>query len=249
MKRLLLLLSTLFAASLSAQTPPTLAPEKLFAARYSKGPAWDATKGPNDQAGMREHSANLGRLRREGHILFGARYGDTGLIVFHAADEAEVRKFLEPDPTHKSGVFRLAVDPFNPFYPGSTNYPTTPEAAILRAYLDAFNRHDSDAVAAFCAEDVKWLSVDGDKVAPETSSRADLQAWLTGYFKSFPTVRSDFLSLEQTGPILSVRERASWENKAGQRVAQQAVGVYEIRDGRIRRVWYFAATREPSAVK
>ncbi len=237
----------LLALSASVQAAPES--EKLFAARYSKGPAWDPAKEPNDQAGMREHSANLGRLRREGQILFGARYGDTGLIVFHAADEAAVRKFLEPDPTPKSGVFRLAVDSFNPFYAGSTNYLTTSEAALLRDYLDAFNRHDADAVAAFCAEDVKWLSVDGDKVSPETSTRAQLLEWLVGYFKSFPTVRSEFLSLEQTGPILSVRERASWENKTGQRVAQQAVGVYEIRDGLIRRAWYFAATRDPLVAK
>ncbi len=121
----------------------------------------------------------------------------------------------------------------------------TPEVSLLRAYLDAYNRHDAEAVAAFCSENFKWFSIDGDKSSMDVEGRDKLREWLVGYFKSFPTVRSEFLSIEQTGPFLSVRERPSWDNKAGKRVSQQAIGIYEIRDGHIVRVWYYPSARDP----
>jgi len=232
-------------ATLAAQTPPAISAPRLFAVTFTTGPAWDAAKPPAEQAHFREHSANLARLRREGLLLLGARYADKGFIVLRAESEEAVRAQLAQDPSVAAGVFNAQIDAFNPFYHGSTAYLATPEAVALRAYLDAFNRHDAEAVAAFCAEDFKWYSIDGDKIAADAENRAQLRDWLVSYFKSLPSVRSEFLSIEQSGLYLTVRERASWQNAEGQRVAQQGFGVYEIRDGLIRRVWYYPSTREP----
>ena len=243
-----------FAANLSAQTPPappTPAP-KMFAVRLTTGPAWDAAKSLADQTGMREHSANIARMRREGALVLGARFGDTGLIVLRVPDEAAVQAQFAPDPAIAAGLFKLQVDVFSPFSHGNTAYLMTPEAIVLRAYIDAFNRHETDAVAAFCAENFKWYSVEGDKTSTDAESRAQLRDWLAGYFKSLPTVRSDFLAVEQSGPFLTVRERASWDNQEGRRVSQQAIGIYEIRDGLIKRVWYYppaSDTSPPHATK
>lgn len=228
----------------AARAQPEAAQEKLFIVHFSTGPSWDQSKPPSEQTHFREHSANLNRLRREGLLLIGARYGDKGMIVLRAPDEAAVRAQLVQDPSLAAGTFAARIDLFRPFMHGGTNYPVTPEAVALRAYYDAFNRHDAAATAALCTEDVVWFTVDGDKVAPETTGRAALQDWLAGYFKSLPTVRSEVLSLEQAGAHLTVRERVSWDNKAGQRVSQQALGVYEVRDGLIRRAWYFPSSRD-----
>jgi hypothetical protein len=216
----------------------------MFAVRLTTGPAWDATKSPNEQAGMREHSANIARLRREGLLVLGARFGEVGLLVLRVPDAATAQSQFDPDPTIAAGVFKFQVDAFAPFAHGNTAWLMTPEAILLRAYLDAFNRHEADAVAAFCAENFKWYSIDGDKTSTDAGSRAQLRDWLVGYFKSLPTVGSEFLSIEQTGPFLTVRERASWDNKEGKRVSQQALGVYEIRDGLIQRVWYYPAAKD-----
>jgi hypothetical protein len=177
----LLLLSTLTAL---AQTPPTL--PRLYAVRLSSGPAWDAAKSPNDQTGMKEHSANVARLRREGTLVHGA----------------------------------------------------------LRADLDAYNRHAPDAVATFLAPNVKWLSLDAGKLSVDGDGREALRTWLAGHCKSQPDVRSDFLSIEQTGALLSVRERASWTAPDGTRRSQQAHAIYEIRDGLIVCAWYFPAVSD-----
>ncbi len=243
MKTLLTFVAVFISATtLSAQAP---APSpKMFAVRLTTGPAWDAAKPPNDQAGMREHSANIARMRREGVVVLGARFGDTGLIVLRVPDEAAARAQLAPDPAIAGGTFKVQIDPFSPFAHGSTSYLTTPEAILLRAYLDAGNRLDADTVAAMCAENFVWYAVEGDKLTPEVQGRAKLHEWLTGYYKNIPSARSEFLSLEQAGPFLTVRERASWDNKEGKRVSQQALGLYEIRDGLIQRVWYYPAAKD-----
>lgn len=242
------LLGLVLASALTAQTPPTPAP-KLFAVRLTTGPAWDAAKAPNDQAGMREHSANIARMRHEGVLVLGARFGELGLLVLRVPDAAAAQAQFAPDPAIAAGIFRLQIDPFAPFAHGNTAWLMTPEAILLRAYLDAFNRHDADAVAAFCAENFKWYSIAGDKTSTDVASRPQLRDWLAGYFKSLPTVRSDFLAVEQTGPFLTVRERASWDNREGRRVAQQALGVYEIREGLIQRVWYYPSLKDPTPAR
>lgn len=241
MKPLCLLILALLPAALLAQ--PGL-PPRMFAVRLTTGPAWEAAKSPNEQAGMREHSANIARMRREGLLVLGARFGELGLIVLRVPDEAAVLAQFAPDPTIATGVFKLQVDAFTPFAHGNTAYLTTPEAVLLRAYLDAFNRHEADAVAAYCAENFKWFSVDGDKTSVDADGRAPLREWLVGYFKSLPTVRSEFVSVDQAGPFLTVRERASWDNKEGKRISQQGFGVYEIRDNLIRRVWYYPSVKD-----
>lgn len=123
----------------------------------------------------------------------------------------------------------------------------SPEIAVVRAQVAAFNRHDGDALAALLAPEVKWLSVDGDKLSVEGDGREAMRTWLIGYFKSFPDVHSEMADLTQTGAFVSYRERASWTAKDGKPRAQQAIAVYEVRDGLIVRVWYFPAVREPAA--
>jgi ketosteroid isomerase-like protein len=231
----------IISSGIAQTTPP---PPKMFAVRLTKGPAWDEAKPPNEQTGMREHSANIARMRREGHVVLGARFGELGLIVLRLPDEAAVSAQLAPDPAIAGGVFKTQVDVFMPFAHGNTAWLTTPEAVVLRTYLDACNRLDADAVAALCAENFTWLNVEGDKLTPEVQGRSTLHEWLVGYYKKLPSARSEFLSIEQAGPFLTVRERASWENKEGKRLFQQALGIYEIRDGLIQRVWYFPSVKD-----
>ena len=243
----LLLFALLSTVAVLAQTaPPPAPPPRLYAVRLSTGPGWDAAKSPSDQSGMKEHSANIARLRREGTLVLGARFGELGLLVLRVSDEAAVRTQLAPDPTIASGVFKIQIDVFSPFAHGTTAWLTTPEAVVLRAYLDAYNRHEPDSVAALLSPKVKWLSLDADKLATDGDGREAVRTWLTGYFKSMPDVRSEFLSIEQTGAFLYVRERASWTAKDGTSRSQQAHSVYEIRDGLIERVWYFPSVRDPA---
>lgn len=218
----------------------------LFAVRFTTGPNWDATRPFAEQKHAADHSANLRRMREEGLIAFGGRFADTGLIVMRAPDEAAVRSQLARDPSLEAGTFRVAVDEYRPFFapaaPSSEPAETT-EVEVVRRAIAAFNAHDAEAFAALCAEDVKWLGVDGDSLSVDGAGRESIREWLAGYFGSLPDVRSDVSSLTQSGAHVAFHEHVTWTAGDGSPRAQSALGVYEIRDGAIRRAWYFPSER------
>lgn len=122
-----LVLVLAIAAALSGATraagTPTAWParqdaDSLFALTFAVGPGWDTTKPPGAQAGFREHSQNLARLRREGRILAGGRFGALGLMLVRARDSAEVRAQLAGDSTLTRGVFTAAIDVWRTIYDG-----------------------------------------------------------------------------------------------------------------------------------
>jgi len=245
----------LFAAKAEAQTtsvpakPPPLPvqipQDTLFSVQFTTGPNWDTRKPPHEQPFFKEHSANLGRLRKEGSLIIGARYGEFGLIILRLPDEAAVRNEIDQDLSVANGTFAARIDAFRPFMHGSTQPPlATPEAIALRAYYDAYNRHDPGATAAFLAENVKWFGVAGDTQSVDGEGREAVKNWLTGYFNKLPTVKAEVLELRQTGPHLFVHERATWRGANQKDLRQSAFGIYEIRDGLIQRVWYFPTVRE-----
>ena len=242
------ILSLTLAAVLAAQSPAS--PARLFAVHFTTGPAWDATKPPNEQPLFKEHSANLNRMRQAGLLVLGGRYGEFGLILVRAPDEAAVQAQLAQDPSLAVGLFKAQVSEFRPFMHGSTEPPaSSPEIDVVRKQLEAFNRHSPDDVVACYAENIKWLSIDGDNVSTEGDGRESIRAWLKGYFESLPTVKSELLEINQTGPHVVFRERPSWIDKAGQPRSQTAIGVFEVRDGLVRRAWYFPVVAAKPAAK
>lgn len=92
--------------------------DSLFIVTYVTGPAWDASKAPNEQANFKEHSANLSAWRKEGAIRFGARYADKGIIFLAAASLKAARERIASDQGVSGGLFVAEVQPLMPFYYG-----------------------------------------------------------------------------------------------------------------------------------
>ncbi|MDX1489008.1 MAG: YciI family protein [Acidiferrobacterales bacterium] len=90
--------------------------KRLYAVQVTVGPNWDTDKAPNEQAYFKQHSDNLKKLRSAGHIVLGARYSNIGLVIFSAASAADVRAFMDRDPSMNAGTFQYEVHPFNVFY-------------------------------------------------------------------------------------------------------------------------------------
>lgn len=135
-------------------------------------------------------------------------------------------------------VFLAAVLAFSPM----TALPEAPEQAdrtgIVRQFVDAFNAHDADAMAALVSDDVKWLSVAGTEVAVEVEGKAALVEAMSGYFKSCPSCRSTVRGMLSSGERVSVVEVASWEGSDGPN-SQRAMAVYEFSGALISAVYYF----------
>ena len=130
MQLLAIVLSSSLASDVVAQAVPQSAnpanapsaTTKLFIVHFTTGAGWDTTKTPNEQIGMKEHSANLARLRAEGKLLAGARYkdaqADKGMIVVRAASREAVDAELVGDPMVAARCFSVDIAEFKPFYDG-----------------------------------------------------------------------------------------------------------------------------------
>jgi hypothetical protein len=107
------------AAAGPVQTP-------LWVMMYTTGPAWDATRAAADQRHFRTHSANLARLRAEGRIRLGGRFGPWGLILVDARSEAEARSYFAPDSALSSGVFAGELHAWSTIYAGEVGAAPPP---------------------------------------------------------------------------------------------------------------------------
>ena len=116
--------------------------------------------------------------------------------------------------------------------------PEPDSKQVVERFLEAFNRHDVEAMLALAHPDVQWLTVAGDKISVDTAGQAALRDSMKSYFASLPTARSTFESTMVAGPFVTVLERARWQGKSGERT-QAALAVYEVQEGKVRRVWYY----------
>jgi uncharacterized protein YciI len=100
-------------------TPAGAAPLRTFAVEIRTGPAWDKEKPPSEQKHFADHSAHLRKLRQEGRIVLGGRYGEVGLVLLRAASEEDARALVGADPSMTAGVFTAAIHPWSTFMAGS----------------------------------------------------------------------------------------------------------------------------------
>lgn len=129
--------------------------------------------------------------------------------------------------------------------PASTQQEVIPTPAaeqVVRQYMAAYNQQDVQATLAFLADEITWFSVQGDSVSVQARGRAAFESFLGKYFANNPTSRSEVEQALVLGPFVSIIERASWKAKSGDQ-SQASLAVYEVQDGKIRRVWYHAAVR------
>jgi hypothetical protein len=129
----------------------------------------------------------------------------------------------------------LAADP-------AAEAPEPPAVQAVRAYMDAFNRHDIPGMAERVAEDFVWFNVTSDSASVEVKGRDKLRRSLGSYFEHTPTVRSVIESITSSGDYVSFRERATWNTLLGEK-SQTALAVYEVKNGLIRRAWYYPAAK------
>jgi len=110
----------------------------------------------------------------------------------------------------------------------------------VREFVEAFNARNIDAMLGVVDESVQWLSVDGAKVTIETEGKAALREVMGRYFRGCPTCKSSLEWVQSAGSRVTAMELASWSGKSGAK-SQRSLSVYEFRNGKILRVYYFPA--------
>lgn len=123
-------------------------------------------------------------------------------------------------------------------FPESAVQETGAEVEAVRGMANAFNSHDVPGMLEFVQDSIQWYSVQAGAITVEAIGKAALEDGMESYFTALPSAHSELLSVEGLGPFVTTRELASWEAD-GEPQAQASVGVYEVRDGLVLRVWYF----------
>lgn len=113
---------------------------------------------------------------------------------------------------------------------------------VVQRLFAAFNAHSPERMAELVTEDFELYYMTDGKAVLGTQGPDALRKEMAGYFASLPTVRSKAERGTVSGSYLSFRETVSWEHE-GKTRTQFSLAVYEVRDGRIRRVWYYPAER------
>lgn len=124
---------------------------------------------------------------------------------------------------------------FTFFLIGNLSAQTTEKSKFLQDYFDAYNQHNVKMVVDLVAEDFKMYSVMEDTMTVDINGNEELRNWLTNYFKDLPNVTSEMGEISESGNYVSFIETAYW----GENRSQSSLAVYEIWNGKIKRVWYY----------
>jgi hypothetical protein len=160
--------------------------------------------------------------RRAGHILLNAGFW-WGMIII---------TFFTPALT-KRNVSAISIDD---------------REKQVREFVEAFNTRKIEKMLELADESIQWLSIDGVKISVETEGKKVLRDSMEKYFRDCPTCKSSLEWVQIAGSRVTAKEKASWMSKNGPR-EQSGLSVYEFRNGKILRVYYFPADIEPGQNK
>jgi len=120
---------------------------------------------------------------------------------------------------------------------GKANAQTEHEKRV-REFVAAFNARNIEAMLGAVDENVQWLMVNEAKVTIETEGKYALRESMVRYFRSCPSCKSSLEWVQKSGSRVTAMERATWSGKSGLK-SQASLSVYEFRNGKILRVYYF----------
>ncbi|GJL96415.1 MAG: hypothetical protein DHS20C06_02320 [Hyphobacterium sp.] len=127
--------------------------------------------------------------------------------------------------------------------PASAQANQASRNAVLTAFFEAFNAHDSEAMADWVSDDIRVIYLSADGSSSEVNGVESLAQSMQDYFTALPSARSEILSFMVDGDHIAVRESASWMTAGGEARNQTALAVYRIENGLIASVWYYPETR------
>ncbi len=92
--------------------------DSLYIVTYTTGSLWDKTKSPVEQQYFKEHSAFMGKIRKDGITKFGARYADKGIIVISASSLKAAQEIILSDNAITNKLFDADIQKLNVFFDG-----------------------------------------------------------------------------------------------------------------------------------
>ena len=84
---------------------------------------------------------------------------------------------------------------------------------VVRAYMEAYNAQDVDAMLSLVHDDLTWFAVEGSDVRTEIEGTHYLELGMTAFFSAMPEGRSEIRALTSSGAFVSVVEEAFWQTR------------------------------------
>jgi len=92
--------------------------------------------------------------------------------------------------------------------------------------------------------DIEWVAVEGNDIEIHISGKESLTKAMQDWFKNPKLPQGSLRDWSLNGDHVAVTETAYWTNDAGEDKSQSALTVYQLKDGLIRRVYYYPATKD-----
>ncbi len=114
-----------------------------------------------------------------------------------------------------------------------------PVLDILKDQMDAFNEKDVARLVENVTDDFIWYSITSDTLMIEVAGKENFRTSMEAYYQSRPPIESSIESYTIDGNRISFKEVVSHYDENGLKVSSSAMGIYEMRAGKIYRAWYF----------
>ncbi len=105
--------------------------------------------------------------------------------------------------------------------------------------FDAFNKGDIERLVNNVTDDFKWFYLSSDSLMLEVEGKENFKASMKNYFADRIPGFSRIEEYAVDAGRVSFKEVISHRNKEGKEVESSALGIYEVRKGKISRAWYF----------
>ena len=120
----------------------------------------------------------------------------------------------------------------------SVSQERTPEE-ILEDQINAFNNRDIEHLLSNIEEGFKWFYVSKDTMLLEVAGKKHFEQSMIKYFENIKKVQAEIIDFTVFKSRITFHEQVRYTNAKGEEKVTAAMGIYEIRNGLIHRVWYF----------
>ncbi|HJV22781.1 MAG TPA: alpha/beta hydrolase fold domain-containing protein [Holophagaceae bacterium] len=177
-------------------------------------------------------------MKAAGNTCELQRHSGLGHLLTRNLEEQEWG--FDPDPVAREAAYREeeAFLSRQGFLPPRPVTPPSPES-VVRGYCEALSLGQVARALQWVAPESAWFLEGSAPSPPATPGPEGLRTRLEQELKARPGAKVELHMLTTNGAFVSVRERVSWAPPDAPPRSRNALVVYEVAEGRIRRVWRY----------
>ncbi len=111
--------------------------------------------------------------------------------------------------------------------------------SVLENQIKAFNQSNVEELVNNVSDDFKFYYITSNELLLEVDGKEQFRKSMNEYFKDGFKVTSKITDHSVLGNRISFKEEVSYKNAKGNLVSSFALGIYEIKNNKITRAWYF----------